>query len=95
MPHLLTAEPAVLVATTCPACSTPHACNVDRTAPPPGAQMAPFLTPAAHIWDDVLRSCSNQLIFCEGCVEAWLDPTHNSRGYVMDMPTPWHLASDR
>lgn len=95
MPHLLTAEPVVLVATTCPACSRPHAWNIDRTAPPPGDQVAHFLTPAAHIWDDVVRSCRNQRIFCnEDCVDAWLERTHNSRGYVMDLPTLWHFASD-
>lgn len=55
MAHLLTWEPSLLVATTCPACSTPHAWNVTRTAPPAGEQVAHFLIPASHMWDDVGR----------------------------------------
>jgi hypothetical protein len=54
MVHLLPWEPSLLVATTCPGCSTPHAWNVSRSAPPPGDQVAHFLTPAASMWDDVV-----------------------------------------
>jgi len=94
MAHLLTWEPTLLVATTCPACSTPHAWNLTRSAPPPGGQIAHFLTPAAHIWDDVVNTCSHQRIFCnETCVDAWLQQTTNVRGYVMDLPTLWRFAS--
>ena len=46
MPHLLTQESDLLVATRCLACGAPHASNVGRTAPPPGDQVARFLTPA-------------------------------------------------
>jgi hypothetical protein len=93
--HLLTWEPDLLVATRCPACQTPHAWNVGRTAPPPGDQVAHFLTPAALMWDDVVRTCSHQRIFCgEACVEQWLQHTSNERGYLMDLPTLWRLASD-
>ncbi|GAB3202018.1 organomercurial lyase [Geodermatophilus arenarius] len=95
MPHLLHREPALLVATTCPACAAPHAWNVTRTAPPEGDQVAHFLVPAARIWDDVVRTCGHQRIFCgETCVDAWLDRTGNDRGYVMDLTTLWRLASD-
>jgi hypothetical protein len=95
MAHLLTWEPDLLVATRCPACRTPHAWNVGRTTPPPGAQVAHFLTPAARMWDDVVRTCGHQRIFCgEGCVAQWLQRTGNDRGYVMDLSTLWRLASD-
>ncbi len=93
MPHLLTDEPEVLVATRCPGCGRPHAWAVNRSAPPPGDQVAHFLVPTAHIWDDVVRSCSNQRIFCgPACVDGWLQATGSPRGYVMDLPTLWRLA---
>jgi hypothetical protein len=93
MPHLLPDEPAVLVATTCPGCGSPHAFVVGRDAPPPGEQVAHFLTPAAHIWDDVVHSCAHQRIFCsDACVGDWLRDTGNERGYVMDLATLWRLA---
>jgi hypothetical protein len=93
IPHLLDGEPSVLVATTCPACGTPHAFVVTRSAPPAGAQVAHFLTPTAHIWDDVVHSCANQRIFCSAeCVDAWLARTGNARGYLMDLGTLWRLA---
>lgn len=94
MPHVVTREPAVLVATTCPACDTPHAFVVNRVAPPAGTQVAHFLTPTSRIWDDVVHTCANQRIFCStDCVDAWLDSTENERGYVMDLGTLWRLAS--
>lgn len=94
LPHLLPDQAPVLVATTCPACGAPHAWLVDRTAPPPGDQVAHFLVPTGHMWDDVLFTCGNQRIFCsETCVSAWLDRTGHERGYVMDLPTLWRLAS--
>lgn len=95
MVHLLDWEPMLLVATTCPACSTPHAWSLTRLAPPVGDQVAHFLIPVDRMWDDVVATCSHQRIFCnEGCVEAWLSRTGNVRGYVMDLPTLWRLASD-
>lgn len=93
IPHLLPDEPRVLVATTCPACGSPHAFVVGREAPPPGGQVAHFLTPTSHIWDDVVRSCANQRIFCsDACVSDWLQDSGNPRGYVMDLATLWRLA---
>jgi Alkylmercury lyase len=95
MAHLLSWETRLLVATTCPACEAPHAWNLTRAAPPPGDQVAHFLTPAAHMWDDVVATCSHQRIFCdENCVDAWLEQTGNVRGYIMDLPTLWRFASD-
>jgi hypothetical protein len=94
VPHLLPDEDEVLVATTCPACSTAHAWLVGTAAPPPGDQLAHFLVPAAQMWDDVVHTCGNQRLFCdEGCIAAWLDRTGSTRGYVMDLATLWRLAS--
>ena len=93
LPHLLTDEPDVLVATRCPGCDAPLAWVVDRHAPPPGGEVAHFLVPAAHIWDDVVHTCLHQRLFCsEACVDRWLQRTGNARGYLMDLPTLWRLA---
>jgi len=93
IPHLLEAERDVLVATRCPGCDAPHAWVVDRNAPPPGEQVAHFLVPVAHMWDDVVRTCGHQRIFCrDACVDAWLASTSHERGYVMDLATLWRLA---
>lgn len=93
VPHLLSEEPDVLVATRCPACDTPHAWVVNRDAPPQGEQVAHFLTPVHHIWDDVVHACGNQRLFCStDCVDAWLKRTRQERGYVMDLATLWRLA---
>jgi hypothetical protein len=94
LPHLLPADDEVLVATTCPACDAAHAWVVNDTAPPPGRQIAHFLVPVAHMWDDVVHTCGHQRIFCDGaCIVDWLDRTGNDLGYVMDLPTLWRLAA--
>ena len=93
VPHLVDREPEVLVSTRCPACGAPHAWVVDRDAVPPGDQVAHFLTPTAHMWDDVVHTCAHQRLFCnERCVDAWLATTGLAKGYVMDLPTLWRLA---
>jgi len=93
IPHLVPAEPSVLVATTCPACGTPHAFTVERSQPPSGDQIAHFLTPTSRIWDDVVHSCRHQRIFCNvRCVDAWLSATGEPHGYEMDLATLWRLA---
>jgi hypothetical protein len=93
MPHLLDADPEVVVATRCPACGTAHAWSVNRDSVPAGDQVAHFLTPAHHVWDDVVHTCANQRLFCStDCVDAWLAATGNARGYVMDLATLWRLA---
>ena len=93
IPHLVRAEPSVLVATTCPNCATPHAWTVTTEHPPPGNQRAHFLIPTAHIWDDVVHACSNQRLFCsERCVTEWLDRTGNTMGSMFDLATLWRLA---
>lgn len=94
IPHLVPDEPTVLVATTCQGCGAAHAWVVDREQPPPGTQVAHFLVPAAHIWDDVVRSCSNQRVFCdEACLDGWLAREGLERGYATDLATVWRLAS--
>lgn len=93
LPQLVASEPDVLVATRCPACDSPLAWVVGRDGPPRGPEMAHFLVPMAHVWDDVIRACGNQRLYCdERCVDAWLQQTGNRRGYVMDLSTLWRLA---
>ena len=94
IPHLVPDEPSVLVATTCPGCGRALAWTVSRQTPPESPEVAHFLVPMAHVWDDVLRACGNQRIFCdEGCVDRWLAATGESKGSVMDLPQLWRLAS--
>ena len=93
IPHLVPGEPSVLVATTCPACDAAHAWTVTNERPPDGDQVAHFLVPVPHIWDDVVRSCGNQRIFCsDGCVATWLDRTGHDAGSAFDLATLWRLA---
>jgi Alkylmercury lyase len=91
IPQLLDAE--VLVATRCPGCGAALAWSVNSEEPPAGDEVAHFLTPTAHIWDDVVRSCSHQRLFCSpDCVQAWLLRTSHEPGYVMDLAMLWRLA---
>lgn len=93
IPHLVDDEPDVLVATRCPACDSPHSWVVGQAAPPPGEQVAHFLTPVDRLWDDIVHSCAHQRLFCSvECVDAWLAETGLARGYVMDLGTLWRLA---
>ena len=94
LPHLLPDEPEVLVATRCPGCGRALSWVVGRDAPPEGEEVAHFLVPTAHIWDDVVRTCGYQRLFCgEPCVDAWLDREGEPKGYVLDLATLWRLAS--
>lgn len=94
IPNLVDAEPSALVATECPGCGRPHAWRVDRSGPPVGDQLVHFPTDAAHVWDDVVRTCSMQRIFCDrGCIEAWSERTGVPVGSVFDLATLWRLAS--
>jgi hypothetical protein len=97
LPHLVDGVDGVdevLVATRCPGCGAALAWTVGAAAPPGGDEVAHFLVPAAHIWDDVVRSCANQRLFCsDACVERWLARTGHARGYVMDLATLWRLAA--
>jgi hypothetical protein len=94
LPHLLSDQGPMLVATTCRACDQAHAWRVDDREPPVGGQVAHFLVPTSQMWDDVVYTCGNQRIFCsEACVTTWLNRSGHQRGYVMDVPTLWRLAS--
>lgn len=91
--HLLPDEPSVLVATRCPGCDAALAWVVEPGGPPTGDEVAHFLVPVAHMWDDVVHACGNQRLFCrEECVAAWLARTGHERGYVMDLATLWRRA---
>jgi Alkylmercury lyase len=93
IPHLVDAEPEVLVATRCPGCARALSWVVGRDAPPAGDEVAHFLMPTNRIWDDVVRSCANQRLFCgRDCVQAWLLRSSHEPGYVMDLTTLWRLA---
>lgn len=93
IPHLVLAEPSVLVSTRCPGCDAALAWVVDRTAPPHGEEVAHFLVPMAQVWDDVVMACGNQRLFCStACVDRWLTASRHERGYVMDLATLWRLA---
>ena len=93
IPNLVPDEPEVLVATTCPGCGRALAWTVTRDGPPAGDEVAHFLVPMAHVWDDVLRACGNQRIFCdEGCLDRWLAASGEAKGYVMDLAQLWRLA---
>lgn len=94
LPHLLPEQSPMLVATRCPACGRAHAWDVGIDAPPAGEQVAHFLVPLAHMWDDVVRTCSHQSVFCStDCVDDWLESNGHERGYLMDLATLWRLAS--
>jgi hypothetical protein len=94
IPHLVPDEPSALVATTCPACGTPLAWTVERSAPPGGPGVAHFLVPVERIWDDVVHACGNQRIFCDtDCVEAWLAKTGHQVGSVFGLDVLWRLAA--
>ncbi|HYN93581.1 MAG TPA: organomercurial lyase [Pilimelia sp.] len=94
LPHLLPDEGEVLVSTRCPACARPHAVGVGGARPPDGGQVAHFLVPAAHMWDDVVHTCRHQRLFCSAaCVDDWCRRSGSDRGYVMDLHTLWRLAA--
>lgn len=94
LPNLLASKEPFLVATTCPNCERALAWNVGSDGPPNGNELAHFLVPAAQMWDDVVRTCGNQRIFCsQECISNWLGETNNVQGYVMNLETLWKLAS--
>lgn len=94
LPHLLGLEDGVLVATTCPGCGAALAWIVGIEKPPRGDEVAHFLVPADHMWDDVVHTCGHQRVFCTStCVNAWLDRAGRDLGYVMDLTALWTLAA--
>lgn len=87
-----------LVATHCAGCGLPLALDVDPDRPPPpggaGDLVAHFLVPVRGIWDDVVRTCSNQRLFCNHShVDDWLAASGSTKGAVLDLTTLWRLAT--
>jgi len=94
LPHLLNDEPPMLVATECMGCGRALAWMVSRDAPPEGHEVAHFLVPVTHMWDDVVHTCGNQRLYCsERCVDRALARSGDKRGYVMSLDTLWRLAA--
>jgi hypothetical protein len=94
IPHLVPDCGPTIVAGSCPACDRPLVWRVDTTAAPEGKERAHFLVPTQHMWDDVIHTCSNQLLFCgDECIDTWLGRTGNDEGYRMDLVTLWRFAS--
>ncbi|WP_406628992.1 organomercurial lyase [Amycolatopsis sp. WGS_07] len=83
IPHLVSGEPEVLVATRCPGCGEPSALVVRRDRPPKGAQVAYF--PASP--DQLAGDRGKQRLYCgESCVD--------SPGELLGLDALWHLAKD-
>lgn len=94
IPQLVPDAAPALVATTCPNCGAAHAWSVGRDAPPDGDQVAHFLVPMVHVWDDVIHACEHQRIFCdESCVDGWLTRTGSAKGSVFGLDVLWRLSS--
>ena len=94
IPHLVPDCGPTIIAGSCPACERPMVWRVDTTSPPDGAERAHFLVPTQHMWDDVIHTCSNQLLFCDdSCIDTWLERTGNHEGYRMDLATLWRFAA--
>jgi hypothetical protein len=95
IPHLVPGCGPVVIASTCPSCERALAWRVDTAAPSTGPERAHFLVPTAHMWDDVIHTCGNQLLFCDDdCIDGWLRRTGNAEGYRMDLATLWRFAAE-
>jgi hypothetical protein len=91
--QLVPDAPSVLVATTCPACGRALSWTVSRDSPPEGDEVAHFLVPVGHMWDDVVHTCSHQRLFCSRQhVENWLSGHGHREGSILDLATLWRLA---
>ncbi|MGD2100966.1 MAG: organomercurial lyase [Acidimicrobiia bacterium] len=94
IPHLVPSDDEALVATTCQGCGAAHSWVVTTGGPPEDGQVAHFLVPMAHVWDDVMWACGNQRVFCgEDCLDRWLAHSGLERGHVTDLASVWRLAS--
>jgi hypothetical protein len=92
-----------LVATHCPACGRVLALDVHADAPPgpssgsgqgTGEMVAHLPVPVARMWDDVVLTCSSQLLFCSrGHVADWLARTGTREGAVLSLDALWNLAA--
>lgn len=94
IPHLVPGCGPVVIAGSCPACTRALAWRVGTDAPPIAPERAHFLVPTARMWDDVIHTCSNQLLFCDdACIDRWLERTGHDEGYRMDVATLWRFAA--
>lgn len=94
IPHLVPGAAPSIVAAACPACGRAMAWRIETTAPPDGTERAHFLTPVERMWDDVIHTCSHQLLYCDdACLDAWLDREGLEEGHRMDLETLWRLAA--
>jgi len=90
---------ACLVATHCPACGRVLALDVHPDTPPspgpgPGEIVAHLPVPVTRMWDDVVLTCSSQLLFCNRAhVADWLARTGMREGAVLGLTALWHLAT--
>jgi Alkylmercury lyase len=99
-----------LVATHCPACGRVLALDVRPDAPPDsnpgdrdpgdhtgtntGGMVAHLPVPVARMWDDVVRTCSSQLLFCDReHLAGWLARTGAPEGAVLGLTALWDLAT--
>ncbi|MCE4025000.1 alkylmercury lyase family protein [Microbacterium sp. Au-Mic1] len=95
IPHLVAEEPEVLVATACPHDAVPLAWTIRRDGPPEGTEVVHFQTPMHEVWDDVLRTCHHQQIFCSAeCVRAWAAREEERIGEIFPIQQLWRLASE-
>jgi hypothetical protein len=62
IPHLVPGCDSVIVAGSCPACQRALTWRVATTGPPTGPERAHFLVPTARMWEDVIHTCSNQML---------------------------------
>jgi hypothetical protein len=92
---------ACLVATHCPACARVLALDV-RPDMPPGdsagdgaSEMVAHLpVPVSRMWDDVVLTCSSQLLFCNRShVADWLARTGTPAGAILSLTALWNLAT--
>lgn len=86
-----------LIATHCPSCGRTIAMDVEPDRPPTvdNDWVAHFVVPVRQMWNDVVYSCSNQLLFCNRThVEEWLQTTGNTFGTILDLTTLWTLATN-
>lgn len=94
IPHLVPDAAPAIVAGACPACDRALSWRITTSAPPEGFERAHFLVPTARMWDDVIHTCSNQLLFCnDACIDDWLERRGLQEGYRMDLATLWRFAA--
>ncbi len=94
IPHLVEAEPSVLIATTCPGCRAALAWTVTREMPPLGDQVAHFPTSAGLPAEGTADTAGHQRIFCDRtCVDRFLVRSGGHWGEIVGLNTLWHLAA--